>query len=132
MHFDLVDNVIEQSPERIVTVKNVTLAEEYLQDHFPSFPVLPGVMMLETMVQAGRRLLAGREDAGAGPWVVAEVRNVKYGNMVRPSQQLRVTVECQGGEDGRFKFKGAGEVDGASAVQGRFILRRAASPAGSR
>src|SRR5262249_58553760 len=60
MHFDLVDRVLEQSPDRIVTLKHVSAAEEYLQDHFPTFPVLPGVMMLEAMVQAGRRMLEKR------------------------------------------------------------------------
>src|SRR5262245_9060147 len=60
MHFDLVDRILEQPPDRIVTLKHVTSAEEYLGDHFPSFPVLPGVMMLEAMVQAGRRMLEGR------------------------------------------------------------------------
>ena len=62
MHFDLVDRVMELTPERIVTLKQVSMAEEYLQDHFATFPVLPGVMMLEAMVQAGRRLVESRED----------------------------------------------------------------------
>ncbi|MCA9299800.1 MAG: hypothetical protein KDA28_12075, partial [Phycisphaerales bacterium] len=58
MHFDLIDRVIETGTEHLVALKHVSAAEEYLQDHFPGFPVLPGVMMLETMVQAGRRLCA--------------------------------------------------------------------------
>ena len=62
MHFDFVDRVLELTPERIVTLKNVAVSEEYLQDHFPTFPVLPGVFMIEAMVQAARRLLAGRDD----------------------------------------------------------------------
>ena len=62
MKFDLIDHVLEQTPQRIVALKHVTLAEEYLADHFPTFPVLPGVMMVETMVQAARRMLADRGD----------------------------------------------------------------------
>ncbi|MFN9973837.1 MAG: hypothetical protein ACK58T_28485 [Phycisphaerae bacterium] len=46
MHFSLVDRVIEQSADRIVTLKHVSSAEEYLQYHFPSYPVLPGDMMI--------------------------------------------------------------------------------------
>ena len=63
MRFDLIDSVLEQSDEHIVALKQVSLAEEYLADHFPTFPVLPGVMMVELMVQAARRMLAPRGDA---------------------------------------------------------------------
>src|SRR4051812_18814442 len=61
MRFELIDRVLERGPGRLVAMKNVTSAEEYLGDHFPGFPVLPGVMMLEALVQAGR-LLAENED----------------------------------------------------------------------
>jgi len=124
MRFDLVDQVIEVTDDRIVTVKNVTSAEEYLADHFPSFPVLPGVMMLEAMVQASRRWLE-RVGPGERPWVLAEVRNVRYGNMVRPGQQLRVTVEKIKDDQTGVTFKGVGEVEGQTAVQGRFVMRTA-------
>lgn len=124
MRFDLVDKVIEMASDRIVTVKNVTMAEEYLADHFPSFPVLPGVMMMEAMVQASRRMLE-RGGAGDKPWVLAEVRNVRYGNMVRPGQQLRVTVEKIKDDEAGVTFKGVGEVEGQTAVQGRFVMRPA-------
>ena len=127
MRFDLVDSILEQGPDRIVTTKNVTAAEEYLADHFPSFPVLPGVMMLESMVQAARKLM-DRRDIGNGPWVLGEVRNVRYGNMVLPGHQLRVTVELTKTEGDRHTFQGRGEVDGATAVQGRFLLRPAQRP----
>ncbi len=129
MRFDLVDRVEELDEQRIVTVKCVTNAEEYLADHFPRFAVLPGVMMLEAMVQAARRLLDSLAEAGqlegdpSGPWVLAEVRNVRYGNMVRPGQQLRLTVELMKSKPGEWTFKGIGEVEGQSAVQGRFVLR---------
>ena len=129
MRFDLVDRIEQQDDQKIVTVKCVTSAEEYLADHFPGFAILPGVMMLEALVQAGRRLLAGRSDLPAGPWVLAEVRNVRYGNMVRPGGQLRVTVELSKHEADSCTFKGRGEVDGQTAVQGRFVLRPAQRPA---
>lgn len=122
MRFELVDAVIEQEPTRIVTVKNVTAAEEYLGDHFPGFPVLPGVMMLEAMVQAARRLLEANGES-RGPWVLAEVRNVRYGNMVKPGGRLRVTVEHKKTDGDRHTFQGRGTVEEETAVQGRFVLR---------
>ena len=120
MRFDLIDRVIEQGPDSLTAVKCVTAAEEYLADHFPGFAVLPGVMMLETLVQAGRHLLAGRTESR--PLVLAEARNVRYGNMVRPGQSLTVTVKLRGGDDNGWDFEGQGRVDDQVAVQGRFRL----------
>lgn len=140
MRFDLIDRVTHQDSDRIVAVKAVTNAEEYLGDHFPGFAVLPGVMMLETLVQAGRLLLASR-GVGAGaqpPLVVSEVRNIRYGNMVRPGQTLRVEVTLRKSEadaNGAWDLEGTGSVLDPSqeqstdqsteklvAVQGRFKL----------
>lgn len=123
MKFELVDKVLERGDERCVTVKNVTAAEEYLQDHFPSFPILPGVMMLECLVQAARVLLEG-EGAEGEPYVLGEVKNMRYGNMVQPGEQLRVTVEKMKVSDDAVTFKGVGEVNENVAVQGRFVMRR--------
>ncbi len=120
MRFDLVDHILEQSPDRLVAIKNVTTAEEYLADHFPGFPVLPGVMMLETLVQAGRRLLD--HDAAARPWVLTQVRNVRYGNMVRPGQALCVEVTVKDRGESSVEFTGVGRVGDSVAVQGRFTL----------
>ncbi len=121
MRFELIDRELERRPDEVVALKTVTLAEEYLADHFPGFAVLPGVMMLETLVQAARRLMDDRDR-----WVLAEVRNVRYGQMVRPGQSLRVRVSVrkrhEDGIDRRVEFEGVGEVDGQAAVQGRFSL----------
>lgn len=58
MRFTLVDKVVELEPgRRIVAIKNLSLAEEYLADHFPGFPVMPGVFMLEAMTQASAWLI---------------------------------------------------------------------------
>jgi 3-hydroxyacyl-[acyl-carrier-protein] dehydratase len=123
MRFSLVDRVVECTAEQVVTLKAVTSAEEYLADHFPRFPVLPGVMMLEAMVQAARCLLAEHPDAPDERWVLAEVRQLRYGNMVRPGQLLQVSVELVKVEADRWHFRGSGQVEGPPAVQGRFILR---------
>lgn len=128
MHFDLVDRVLEQSPDRIVTLKHISAAEEYLQDHFPTFPVLPGVMMLEAMVQAARRL-AGEH--GGQPMVLGLVRALKYGQFVRPGSSLRVEItRGKTADDGSIDFKGEALLiepgttsEHPTAVSGRFSLR---------
>lgn len=131
MHFCLVDAVLELAPDRIVAIKNVSAAEEYLQDHFPTFPVLPGVLMIESMVQAARTLLASRDPA-EGRHVLGGVRALKYGALVRPGDALHVDVSLiEATPDGSREFRGTGQVlragrmDGAvqTAVSGRFTLR---------
>lgn len=119
MRFELIDRILAREPDRVVAVKNVTTAEEYLADHFPGFPVLPGVMMLETMVQAGRLLT---EPSDRAHWVLTDVRNVKYGNMVRPGQALVVEVTVRNRTAQRLDLTGVGRVDEQIAVQGRFSL----------
>ncbi len=132
MRFDLVDRVVERSAERIVTLKTVTMAEEYLADHFPTFPVLPGVLMLEAMVQAARRLLEG-DGPAALPLVLGQVRAFRYGRFVRPGDTLVVEVtrtrdsgegvECRG-----EAFVVADAIrpgERVPACSGRFVLRPA-------
>lgn len=127
MHFALIDTVLEQSADRVRAVKQVTLAEEYLQDHFPTFHVLPGVFMLEALVQAARKLL----DAQGKPrMVLGGVKAMRYGSFVRPGEALEVDVQLEKVlPDGTFAFKGTGTVrrqgggDPETAVSGRFTLR---------
>jgi 3-hydroxyacyl-[acyl-carrier-protein] dehydratase len=130
--FLLIDAIIEQTDDRIVAVKNVSIAEEYLQDHFPTFPVLPGVLMLETLVQAARLLLAPR--TGNPRMVLGQVKALRYGSFVRPGQALKVDVTILGESNGAFDCKGSGVVispDSSQpngelaqqAVTGRFTLR---------
>ncbi|MBI1337495.1 MAG: beta-hydroxyacyl-ACP dehydratase [Phycisphaera sp.] len=120
MRFELIDQVLEMTDERIVAVKAVTTAEEYLADHFPGFAVLPGVMMVETLIQAGRKLLAQRFDAHH--LVVTQARNIRFGNMVRPGQCLRVEVTLRSHDETGYELAGEGTVDQSVAVQGRFRL----------
>src|SRR5438128_6942392 len=114
MRFHLVDRIVEVVPrERIRIAKNLTLGEEYLADHFPTFPVMPGVLMLETLVEAGAWLLRITEDYRHSVIVLREAKNVKYGNFMQPGKSLAVTVEFAqpvGAADGLATFKGKGGV----------------------
>src|SRR5436305_11917751 len=123
MRFQSVDRLLELEPgRRIRMAKNLTLAEEYLADHFPTFPVMPGVLMLETLVEAGAWLLRLSSDFQHSVIVLREAKNVKYGTFMQPGQQMDVTVELQEQADGLATFKGKGERDGQTTVSARLTL----------
>ena len=119
MKFNLIDKVEHLSGERIVAVKYVSLAEEYLADHFPSFPVLPGVLMLEAVTQAAGWLLHHRRRFERSMAVLKEARNVKYGSFVAPGNLLRVEVDFLKETDAGASFKAAGSVNDSQALSAR-------------
>ncbi len=125
MRFQLVDRILEVDPgRRIRMVKNLTLAEEYLADHFPTFPVMPGVLMLQTLVEAGAWLLRITDDFRHSVIVLRDARNVKYGTFMQPGKSMVVTAELAETQDGSATFKGRGECDGVSTVSAKFTLAR--------
>lgn len=110
MKFNLIDKIELLTDERIVAFKQVTLAEEYLADHFPTFPVLPGVLMLEALVQAAAWLLHRRNDFSRSMAVLKDARNVKYGQFVAPGNAFRIDVQCIKATPDGGSFKGTGTV----------------------
>ncbi|KPK84821.1 MAG: hypothetical protein AMJ81_04730 [Phycisphaerae bacterium SM23_33] len=125
MKFYLVDRIERIEPgKRIVGAKSLSLAEEYLADHFPAFPVLPGVLMLEAMVQTAAWLLRIEQNWANSLIELSAARNVRYGSFVAPGHSLRVEVELVELAGRTAAFKGVGVVDGErQAVQGRLELR---------
>lgn len=122
MKFNLIDKIESLTDDRIVAVKYVSLAEEYLADHFPTFPVLPGVMMLEALTQAAGWLLHRRHHFAKSMAVLKEARNVKYGNFVAPGNFLRVDVELAKLTETGATFKATGTVGDAQAVAARLEI----------
>ena len=124
MKFELLDTIIEfTSRERVVAVKAVTQAEEYLGDHFPSFPVLPGVMMLQTLVEAGGWLAREALDFTPGTILLRQARNVTYKSFVKPGNLLRVEVTAKRIEADESEFTGVGYCRDTEVVKARFALR---------
>ena len=121
LRFELIDRVLEREDSRLVGIKCLSRAEEYLADHFPGFAVFPGVLMLEALVQAGRLLLDG--SANGQPLVLCEARNIRYGQMVRPGQTLRIEVKVRKQTDMGWDLDGRGTVGGEVALGGRFVLK---------
>jgi len=123
MKFYLVDHIQELTPpDRIVAVKNLTLAEEYLADHFPAYPVLPGVLMLEALVQTAAWLVRAVTDFNKTLIMLKEARNVRYGTFVRPGGRLVMEVTALAIGPDESRFKAVGLCDDKTAVQARLTL----------
>jgi 3-hydroxyacyl-[acyl-carrier-protein] dehydratase len=125
MRFYLVDRILELEPgKHIRMVKNLTLAEEYLADHFPRFPVMPGVLMLQTLVESAAWLLRVTDNYRHSVIALREVKNVKYGSFMEPGKSLVTWVELAEAAPNAATFRGKGEIDGQSAVAARFTVAR--------
>ena len=123
MRFCLLDRISSLEPGvKLTAVKNVSLAEEYLADHFPEFPVLPGVFMLEAATQAASWLVRLSENYAHSLITLQEARSVKFTDFVSPGRQLQITVEqlSRAGAHASFKFQG--EVEVRNCVSGRITL----------
>ncbi len=125
MRFWLLDKFEDVSPgERLVASKQVSYSEEYLQDHFPEFPVLPGVFILEAAVQASAWLLRLTEDYAHSVIELKEAKNIKYPGFVRPGSQLRITTELMKRDERDATFKVTGKVGEGVSLTGRLVLER--------
>jgi 3-hydroxyacyl-[acyl-carrier-protein] dehydratase len=125
MHFTLIDRIVELEPgTKITAVKNLTMSEEYLADHFPNFPVMPGVLMLEAMTQASAWLIRITDGFAHSMVVLKGASNVKYGKFIEPGQTLTVTAEILKRGDRETKLKARGTVDGRTTVSGRLVLEQ--------
>lgn len=124
MQFGLIDRVVEIDPAKSISVvKAVSLSEEYLADHFPTYPVLPGVFMLECMVEAATWLVRLAEDFVHSVILLESARGVTYKGFVAPGHLLRVEVTCRRLTADSSDFSGVGNCDGSEVVKGRFSLR---------
>ena len=120
--FNLVDRIVEVGPDYMKSVRALTLAEDYLADHFPGNPVMPGVLMLESMVQTAAWFVRVKTDFGLSVVLPREVRNVRYAKFVSPGETLEVEVKLTAAEGGVYKFKGEGVVAGEPRVSARLDM----------
>jgi 3-hydroxyacyl-[acyl-carrier-protein] dehydratase len=124
MRFILIDKVISlDKGKQIKAVKNVTLAEEYLADHFPDFPVLPGVLLLEGLIESASWLVRETENFAHSMILLEHARNVKYRSFLAPGSQIEYSVEAKTIEQGVSSFSGFGSSEGERIVEARFGLR---------
>jgi 3-hydroxyacyl-[acyl-carrier-protein] dehydratase len=124
MRFILIDKVVSLEKGReIKTVKNVSLAEEYLEDHFPAFPVLPGVLLLEGLVESASWLVRETENFAHSMVLLEEARNVKYKSFLAPGGQIEYAVTAKTIEENISSFAGLGVSNGEQIVEAKFALR---------
>jgi len=121
----LVDRIIEIDPgKRIVGLKNVTINEPFFQGHYPGEPVMPGVLILEAMAQAGALLLLMDHKFKGRIPLFGAIDNVKFKRMVTPGDQLVSTLELEWFRGTVGKMKGTARVDGqiAATMEATFKL----------
>ena len=124
MKFILIDKVVSlEACKQIITVRNVSLSEEYLADHFPTFPVLPGVLLLEGLIESASWLVRRTENFAHSMILLEQARNVKYKSFLAPGSQIEYTVDARKIEENASSFSGVGISEGEKIVEARFALR---------
>jgi len=109
----LVDSIIELEEERIVGIKNVTINEPFFVGHFPDFPVMPGVLVIEAMAQvAGVLVLKSIPDRKNKLVLLASVEEAKFRRPVLPGHQLRIEMKVTKRKASVAKMHGQATVDG--------------------
>lgn len=123
MRFRMLDRITEIVPgERIIAERKLTGREDYLADHFPLFPVMPGVLMLEAMFQAAVWLVRVTDDFEHSIVRLREARNVKYSDFVVPGQTLIVSAEIVKRDGLLTSLTARGISHDAIAVSARLVV----------
>ncbi len=126
--FLLIDRVEEIVPGKsIVAIKNVTINEPFFNGHFPEKPVMPGVLIIESLAQTSGILIFQTENSmpDENNWFfLAGIDNARFKRMVRPGDQLRLESEIIRARHDLWKFKGTATVDGQLACSAEILTIR--------
>jgi 3-hydroxyacyl-[acyl-carrier-protein] dehydratase len=124
--FLLVDEIVEQSDHHIVCRKRFTGDEFWYPGHYPTFPLTPGVLLLESAMQAGAVLLSQvvADNPDKVP-VVSRINNVKFKTMVRPGDTITLDVKLRDQLSGAYYMDAAVLVDGKTSVTFDFACKMA-------
>ena len=127
--FSFIDKIAEVEKDQSITAFfTLKGSEEFLKDHFEGFPVMPGVLLLESLKQASSLMLGGWEKAESSDFRLDEVKEMKFGQFVKPGDRLRITarvVQRTGARvflDGRMDLMGEHNVPLGRALSASFSL----------
>jgi len=125
--FLLIDRVVEiERKQRVVAIKNVTMNEPHFTGHFPDYPIMPGVLQVEAMAQAGGALLLGEfsaEERADKLMVFTGIENARFRRPVTPGDQLRIEVTVENWRSRAVKMRGECTVDGKVASDAVFTAQ---------
>ena len=134
----LIDRVVEmERKQRIVAIKNVTFNEPHFQGHFPDYPIMPGVLVVEAMAQAGGALLLTEiPDRANKLMVFTGIDNAKFRSPVVPGDQLRIEITVLQWRSRAVRMQGVATVEGKVACEAtimcQLVPRAAGRPAAER
>jgi beta-hydroxyacyl-ACP dehydratase FabZ len=118
----LVDRIEELEADRIVGIKNVTVNEPFFNGHFPDYPVMPGVLIVEAMAQvAGVLVLSQIPDRKNKLVLMAGVDGAKFRKPVRPGDQLRIEMKLSKRKTSMAKMSGTASVDGVIVAEAEML-----------
>lgn len=121
--FLLVDKVTEvEEGKRVAGIKNVTINEPFFQGHFPDYPVMPGVLIIEALAQIGAIAVLGMEDNKGKIGFLAGVDKCRFKRQVKPGDQLKLEVEIIKIKGPIGKGKGVATVDGEVACTAEIMF----------
>jgi len=125
----LVDRIVEMEPDRIVGLKNVTANEPFFAGHFPGFPVMPGVLIVEAMAQVGGVLvLYDVPDRERKLVLFGAIEGAKFRRLVVPGDQLRIEVKLLKKKASVCKMSAVATVDGAVAAEAVLLCKLGEMP----
>src|SRR5699024_4172129 len=121
--FLLVDKVLEvEEGKRVVGLKNVTVNEPFFQGHFPDYPVMPGVLIVEALAQVGAMAVLGMEENKGKLGFLAGIDKCRFKRQVKPGDQLKLEVEIIRMRGPIGKGKGIATVDGEVACEAEIMF----------
>ncbi|MBX5444785.1 3-hydroxyacyl-ACP dehydratase FabZ [Sphaerobacter sp.] len=130
--FLLVDRIIEiEWGRRAVGIKNVSIGEPFFQGHFPGYPVMPGVLIIEALAQVGAVALLGSEEFRGKMALFAGIDNVRFKRQVVPGDTLRLEVEMGKMRRGVGTGTAVATVDGELAARGELMFAVVDAPTGT-